>query len=350
MRRGTFESIQGLRGIAALLVTLFHAASRYDISENTFRVGNAGVDIFFVISGFVMWTVTVSRPTAPATFLRHRFVRLVPLYYVFTLALLAAWLVLPSAFPRMSPPTPSHILLSLAFLPHLDGDGHVLPLLAQGWTLNFEMLFYAIFALALSLAGRWRLGFIAASLLSLPLLGLTIPKAALQMAPPLGLLSPLLVEFLFGVLVAHAVERDWRPLVALRWVCLTLGALALVLLPNPARDDDWARLLLFGVPALLVVAGALGFEIASQNFRIGRWPLLVGASSYSLYLSHSFVLSVVGKVWPPGAAPWLFDGVASLMSILAAIAIYRLLEQPLQKMMRDGGALGIAAPAPANQS
>jgi exopolysaccharide production protein ExoZ len=120
-RGGSFQSIQALRGIAAVMVTIFHAGLRFDQSETTFRVGNAGVDIFFIISGFVMWTVAARRPGGPFAFLRRRFVRLVPLYWFWTAALIAAWAVLPSAFPRMHP-TVGHVALSLAFLPHMSPD------------------------------------------------------------------------------------------------------------------------------------------------------------------------------------------------------------------------------------
>ncbi len=331
----TYELIQALRGVAAILVTLFHAASHFDNAEATFRVGNAGVDIFFIISGFVMWSATARRPMTPETFLRHRFVRLVPLYTVFTLALLAAWALMTSAFPHMRPPTLQHVLLSLAFIPHVDPDGHIFPLLAQGWTLNFEMFFYLLFALALTLPRRGRLAILAVALLALPLLGLALSPALIHDAPPLGLLSPLLVEFLGGIIVAQAMQSGWRPGAVWCWASIAAGALALALLPNPAASDDAARLLLFGGPALLIVAGAVGAEKAGENFGVGRAPLLLGAASYSLYLSHTFTLSIMGKIWPHApSAPWLYTITATAASVGVGVAVYLLLERPLLQFMR----------------
>ncbi len=345
----TFESIQALRGVAAILVTLFHAASHFDKSEATFRVGNAGVDIFFVISGFVMWSAVARRSMTPETFLRHRFIRLVPLYAIFTLALLGGWVLAPSAFPHMRPPTAEHVLLSLAFIPHVDPDGRIFPLLAQGWTLNFEMFFYLLFALALMAPRRGRLMLLAASLLALPLLGLGVSPAQIHAAPPLGLLSPLLVEFLGGVLVAQALRNGWRPGAVLCWASIAAGALALAVPPNPAAADDAARLLLFGGPALLIVAGAVGLEAGSEKFSVGRAPMLLGAASYSLYLSHTFTLSIMGKIWdklwPHAGAPWLFTTAATAASVAAGVAAYLLLERPLLQWMRNGRAPFVAPQA-----
>lgn len=332
-QKGTYESIQVLRGVAAILVTLFHAASHAFGSENVFRVGNAGVDIFFIISGFVMWAATARRPPTPREFLRHRVIRVVPLYYLFTLALLLAWLVLPSAFPHMAAPTAGHVLLSLAFVPHADPAGTAFPLLAQGWTLNFEMFFYLLFALALLLPAARRLRLLAALLLALPLLGLLFPESLLRHAPALGLFNPLLVEFLGGILIARWVESEWRPGAPLGWAVLVLGAAILTLAPNPAADNDWARLLLFGVPAFLIVIGALCVETSAKNFRVGPAPLLLGASSYSLYLSHTIMISAVGKVLG-GANILLAATVTTTAAVLAAIVVYLAVEKPLLKLLR----------------
>ena len=129
---------------------------------------------------------------------------------------------------------------------------------------------------------------------------------------------------------------------------MAAGALLLALLPNPGADNDWARLLLFGVPAFLIVAGAVGVEVGSdypgaKNFTVGQWPLLLGASSYSLYLSHTFTLSALGKVWPHAGAPWAYAVAATIASVAVAIAVFRLVESPLLKAMRRERAPALAA-------
>ena len=336
-RDGTYELIQVLRGVAAILVVVFHAASHAYGSENMFRVGNAGVDIFFVISGFVMWTAQKTsgkHPTTPRSFLRQRIIRVVPLYFLFTIALLLAWLALPSAFPRMTAPTPAHVLLSLAFVPHLNPGATAFPLLAQGWTLNFEMFFYIVFAMGLMLPVGRRFGLLAALLPILALLGLLLPDGLARRAPVLSLFDPLLIEFLGGIVIARWVEKGWKPGAMLGWAVLGLGAAALVFAPNPPAEGDWARLLLFGVPAFLIVAGAVGVETSAANFHAGPAPLLLGAVSYSLYLSHTFVVSIVCKALGGNANPWLVTEAATTLSILAALAVYRFVEQPLLNFLR----------------
>ena len=146
-RSGTrYDSIQILRAVAALAVVVFHAGQRVAVP---FGVGQAGVDIFFVISGFVMWIVSDNGKT-PIEFIRARILRIVPLYWVATLLMaVGAWLGL---FPRMRVAW-DDLLASLFFVPYysLSSTKEIVPVLRQGWTLNYEMFFYVSFALALML-------------------------------------------------------------------------------------------------------------------------------------------------------------------------------------------------------
>jgi exopolysaccharide production protein ExoZ len=326
----TFESVQALRGVAAVMVAIFHAGLRFDHTEATFRVGNAGVDIFFIISGFVMWTVAARRPIGPITFLSHRFVRLVPLYWLWTLLLIAAWSLMPSAFPRLHP-TVSHVLWSLAFIPHTSPDiGRVTPVLGQGWTLNFEVFFYFLFALILTLPWRLRLVAIATSLLLLPF------ARHITSLPAGTLFSPLLVEFLGGILLARLVSGGSPLGVLPSWGCIAIGTFFLIV-AHPPADDDLARLFQYGVPALLIVGGAVGLELG------GRWPLgklgrLFGDASYSIYLTHAFVISMLGKMWPTNTAAWIFIVSATIVATVLGVFAYLLVERPLLALIRGGRA------------
>jgi exopolysaccharide production protein ExoZ len=328
--RNTFQSIQALRGIAAVMVAIFHAGLRFDHTETTFRVGNAGVDIFFIISGFVMWTVAARSPLGPTEFLKRRFVRLVPLYWLWTLLLIAAWSLFPAAFPRLHP-TVSHVLLSLGFIPHLSPDvGRVMPVLGQGWTLNFEMFFYILFALTLTLPSRLRLVAIAAALLLLPFAG------QVTNLPAATLLSPMLVEFLGGILLAWFVAGGlqlgtWRS-----WSCIIIGIILLIM-AHPQPDDDLARLFQYGTPALLIVGGAVGLELAG-NLPVGKLPRLLGDASYSIYLTHAFIISLLGKLWPATLAPSMFIVTATIVATSLGVFAYLMIERPL---LRGAGALAV---------
>jgi exopolysaccharide production protein ExoZ len=325
-RGGSFQSIQALRGIAAVMVMIFHAGLRFDQSEMTFRIGNAGVDIFFIISGFVMWTVAARRPSDPLVFLRRRFVRLVPLYWLWTVAVIAAWALIPSAFPRMHP-TVGHVALSLAFLPHLSPDsGRITPVLGQGWTLNFEVFFYVLFAAGLMLPSRTRFGFMVALLLLLPLARHVVE------VPAASLLSPLLVEFLGGIILARLVIGGLRPDALLCWGCVTIGVVLLIF-AAPAADDDLARLFQYGVPAFLIVGGAVGAELAG-SLSVGKLPRWLGDASYSIYLTHAFFISALGKLWPTDLAPWIFLLSATTFALLLGLAAYALVERPLLALLR----------------
>jgi exopolysaccharide production protein ExoZ len=332
----TFRSIQALRGIAALLVTIFHAGLRVDPAETIFRVGNAGVDIFFVISGFVMWTTTSSRATPPAIFLRHRFIRLVPMYWLATLAMVAGAALVPQAFPRAMYDV-SHVLLSLGFVPHVGPDGGMQPVLGQGWTLNFEVFFYLLFALALVLPVQRRFVALAIFLLALPVLRGFAQSAGVvaEDQPWMLLLSPLLIEFLGGIALAVLVLRGWRPRGAWGWGAMALGAALLALLPTPPADDDLQRLWHFGGPALLIVGGAVAAELAG-SLRIGRLAMLLGAASYSIYLSHTFAISALGKLWPASLPGTAFMATATLFALIAGVLVYAWIEQPLLGVMRGG--------------
>ena len=145
-------SIQALRALAALAVTTYHALQWAD---GGFDVGRAGVDVFFVISGFIMWHVTAGRDMAPADFLWRRLTRVAPLYWLSTLGVLAVALVWPAFLPEVRPGW-AHLALSLAFIPHLDPKGLPFPTLPPGWTLNYEAVFYLIFAAALAGPRAWR--------------------------------------------------------------------------------------------------------------------------------------------------------------------------------------------------
>jgi len=142
---GQILSIQYLRAAAALGVVAFHAAQRAGID---LRIGAAGVDVFFVISGVIIWVVTQARRPAPGAFVLDRLSRIAPAYVLLTLGVAGSALAFPSLFPNLRL-TSGHVLQSVLFIPHPDPDGRPWPVVVAGWTLTFEMFFYVVFACAL---------------------------------------------------------------------------------------------------------------------------------------------------------------------------------------------------------
>ncbi|MBA3897949.1 MAG: acyltransferase, partial [Sphingomonadaceae bacterium] len=171
-------------------VVLFHAP--------LIHVGSFGVDIFFVLSGFIIAHVTARDPRG---FAAKRLIRVLPLYWLATLAVFAAARAAPALFAATDPSW-LNLARSLLFIPYARPDGVVQPLLFLGWTLNYELLFYAIFALALAVGGT-RASLVAVALLvALTMVGLAIP-------PDLTALHfwtrPILLEFALGI----GVWRFW---------------------------------------------------------------------------------------------------------------------------------------------
>jgi exopolysaccharide production protein ExoZ len=315
-------SIQYLRALAAFSVAAYHA---FQWARLDFEIGGAGVDIFFVISGFIMWRTTEGTGMRPLEFLRRRAVRIVPLYWMATLGLTAAALLYPLRFPDVQP-TLSHLLQSLAFIQHRNPAGLPFPVLAPGWTLNYEAVFYLIFAGCLLVPQARRLLVLTCVLLLLGIGGFFYPPAYEMLA------NPLILEFLAGVLLARVMRMDFAPGRPAGWLMLG-SALAWYLTMYLLRVEwDLWRPLFWGMPALLIVAGLTAVEADGGLPRVA--PLLaIGDASYSLYLTHPLVigaLAVTLGTW----RPWLFVPLALALACLFGWLSWRLFEKPVTKALK----------------
>ena len=339
----TVVSIQYLRALAACMVVVFHIGFIFGWAWGP---GASGVDVFFVISGFIMWVVTADRETTPGNFFWHRLIRIVPLYWTLTLIFVAGAFIIPSQFTGR--PGLGHIVQSLLFIPHLAPNGNNEPVILQGWTLNYEMFFYAVFALSLLLPRAARLYALSGAMLVVAglLLQPSLPAARTYT-------SPMLLEFLAGVWIGHAWLNQRLPSLP---AALTLIALGVVALMAPYWYDGSGgyRALFWGAPAALIVIGSIAVE------RLGRMPglgavKLIGDASYSIYLSHplsiiacKYLLSKMGlERWggPIYLSVALFC-VVSLVAVAAGLICYWGLERPLTRMFRPP-ARRVADPAKA---
>lgn len=335
-------SVQYLRGIAASLVVFHHTLVQLERhGSGTFKIdtniGEAGVDIFFVISGFIMTYIAGQRSITPLQFWKDRVIRIVPLYWFYTALMVAIAFFLPSVLKTTVFDLP-HAIKSFLFIPsfHPKIETMVWPVLVQGWTLNYEMFFYLIFGLMLLFGhASTRLVGLALSFILLIIIGLWLspsdPMAATYT-------SSLLAEFLAGAVIGHFYNQNRFPGVKLGWVFVILGiglfALA-VFMPGwgGKRAIEW------GIPSTILLIGALAIE---RNAKIAEYTLLkhVGDSSYSLYLVHTFVLGVVGFVWGrKDIEHYLFDIFAVLMAviacIIAGIVSYYWLEKPMIRFFKQ---------------
>ena len=311
---GKLRSVQLLRAIAVLAVVCAHAFAT--------QRGTSGVDLFFVISGFIIARVSSDRTAA--AFAQARFWRIYPVYLLAALPYVA-WMVLHGTIDG------GKIAATLTLWP-IWGGQYQEPLLPVAWSLYFEILFYA--AVTICLVSR-RLALAAAG--GVLLLAVIWPSEVTAY-----LLSPLSLEFAAGYGLAR-VRRFPLALPAL------LVGLALLFAPDRAFEGatmlDSAqaglRLLIFGIPAVMIVYGALGLEHAFA----GRWatPLvLIGDASYSIYLTH--LMPVRGlDVAPPAKV-----AIAILVGLVFYFAVERTLGRPPapRRRARDG-ALVLAPGAPA---
>lgn len=351
------QSIQALRALAAVLVAYSHsidlqmkfAVSRQQGFYALQNFGAIGVDLFFVISGFII-TLVASRERgarAGGRFLLKRFLRVNPIYYAASL-LYAAVITLPyvrtELVLHLRMVQLGHGLVdTLLVLPTSASPLGYAPVLVIGWTLAFEWLFYALFGLLIVLGVRRK-----ATALCLLLGLLACGRALLHPvdARLRFLTNPIVVEFVFGVAICGLYRRAPRVPRWLAAACLLLGITGYAhairfgfgdvseLLPTWSGRVSVERVLRWGVPSALIVAGCVLLEAHGALRRVWSNVLLqaTGDASYSLYLTHLTVFAVfgfayhtVGFVLPADAAVLLQVAVA----VLVSIPFYRCVEQPL---------------------
>jgi exopolysaccharide production protein ExoZ len=330
MLRGTpvLLSIQALRALAALAVVAYHAL-QWD--RGGFDVGRAGVDVFFVISGLIMWHVTSGRDVPPAAFLWRRFTRVAPLYWLATVGVLVVAVLWPAFLPEVRPGW-GHLALSLAFIPHLDPRGLPFPTLPPGWTLDYEAAFYLIFAAALLGPRAWRGRLVVGALMAVTAFGFLVAEPYYYLGA-----NPMLLQFAAGVGLGIAVESRLRPP---RWMgaAMILTALAgwTTVQAGGLFTELW-RPLLWGVPAFLTVAGALTLELNPRAQPLpapaARAARGLGDASYAIYILHLPATALVAHTlgW---SHPWLFLSAAMAASIAAGLAGRAWVEKPLLRWLR----------------
>lgn len=306
--------VQYLRGFACLAVVLFHV---YGGSEGDFYVGQAGVDVFFLISGFIMWTVTSRREHAPGQFLIRRLQRVVPLYWAITLLVFARRYMLGKA-------TLPDLFYSLSFIPHRMADGTLDPIIVPGWTLNFEMFFYVVFALCLVISVTRRLSVATLLLLPLVTIGLLVD---FQFPAGTVYTSPLLLEFLAGAWIGYLNSRMQlvQPAIGMAILLLSAGVLVFEQIVG-VHLIEW-RVLLFGLPSAGILFGTLSLERLTPNYGLLRG---LGDASYAIYLVHVPIMSLLLKVEMSLTVRLLV-----VVSLSIAIgAAFHLLDQNLNKRLR----------------
>jgi peptidoglycan/LPS O-acetylase OafA/YrhL len=327
-------SIQALRAIAALLVFWAHAINAVTsevAAEFPTLYGPFGVDLFFVISGFVMVYSSeglFGKAGAPIKFFARRLARIVPPYWAATAILV--WFVVPYASTKA-------VLGSLFFAPHVPSEA---PLLFVGWTLIFEMFFYAVFAIALLAKRRFAVVTSASVfLISFVALG-PAPGDTGFWSPPASsaiayLADPIVMEFVFGMMIALVYRTGGR---VSMWA--TIGLIIAAFIWFAATVPSVPRPFSAGIAAALIVAAvSLSSRSSPKGSRFIRGVVFLGDISYSLYLTHllsfSFVAWIVTKlaISPVGHA-WAYFGAMLATGLIVAAGTYLMFEKPTTNFLK----------------
>jgi len=357
-RPARLDNIQALRGIAALAVLFYHLALY--IREGVFAgqsgfpagpwdQGWAGVDLFFVISGFIMvWTTQNSSPAISTSvkFFWRRMTRIYPLWW-FCAGIMAVYFLLaygmPAAPDRVAGPQEawSYAVKSFALWPQ-----DTPPLLGLGWTLIHEMWFYIAFAALLLLPRKFLMPSLIVwgglTFLHYAFLGAVDERAALHKL----ITSPLTLEFIGGALIACLLAKQnvlprnlaWGVfMIGLIWV----GSSMMFDVRFVAEDHHFIRTIVYGPGMLALVWGSTALTF-NGGLRVPIWLIRVGDWSYALYLIHFIVLIGLKRVmtqigWAESGglvAIVIFGVMALTLSFIAAWGLHVFLEKPIIRFFR----------------
>ncbi|WP_083585927.1 acyltransferase family protein [Chelatococcus daeguensis] len=345
-------AVQVLRAFAALAVVIYHA--EYDAEAVAARAGltfehsellpwMAGVDVFFVISGFIMVHASeelFGMSGAAGLFLTRRLIRIVPLYWAATLLFLASLVLLPNALNKAAPNL-WQIVASFLFVPVARSDGLIRPVFSLGWTLNYEMFFYALFATALVLRRAAAVATVTATLVLLVIMGEAVHRTGIAAPAVLAFWSdPIVLEFALGMGLALLRAEGIRLTLLARTSLAAAGVLLLHLdLAQPDRVVVLPPLVAYGGPAALLVAAAALGHGATAGQRLERLMAALGDASYALYLVHPFIirplrLAVIAAGFAGIGAAWGYVALVLVASVLAALLVHRRFERPMMRRLR----------------
>jgi exopolysaccharide production protein ExoZ len=347
IHKGELLSVQRLRGIAVLMVIIVHVE---DVARHlpgwggvhslySRHLGYSAADLFFVISGFIMAYITFSRPFDPRAWAISRFIRIYPMYVLFSLMVMLLWLHDPRMTMGTGEQSWPRVLISLTGMPQAD-----LPLLFVGWTVEHEVVFYTVVFMTATFLGRNRLTLVMGVLSALAVARWGLQQSTGVVIWDWHLASPYMIQFTLGVLI----HRYWDRLQALGWkrplamAILPLTAAILYSESGSINEEPMRRVVLFGAAYSLLLLAVLNREReqrAAGRVWLRRDALVwMGDVSYSIYLTHPFVLGAFGKLFPfvgtSVAAQWSAIALAAVVTLLVGIVTHVLLERQVMELGR----------------
>jgi exopolysaccharide production protein ExoZ len=339
--RELFTSLQAGRAFAALLVVLYHNALYifaldkywgYDPSYHLFNFGHAGVEFFFVLSGFIILHIhwnDLNQPSQFFSFIKKRFIRIYPIYWLVLMMVVPVYFLVPSfGFPYHRDPV--NILSSIVLIYANDS---LRSEVAVAWTLYHEILFYFVFALAIL---NRRFGLLVLALW----LSVSVIALFMNFPPYLAeyLFSPLHLLFGMGMLICTILRQS-----TIKNPAVVAIAGLIVFLATGMEEDyslwfsENTRNLLYGFGSAAALLGAIELE-RQGRLHIPKWLQLMGDASYSIYLTHFTALSLLAKLFVRFGGLQLPDLLSfvllPLMTVLLGIAVHWFVERPLLRKLR----------------
>ncbi len=324
------------------MVVSFHTQSSTAETFSNLRFTNsgaAGVDIFFVISGFIMVLTSFDRfdqKGASIKFLKARIRRILPTYYLFTTVTVIILLVFPDLYQTLRF-NPEQTICSYLLLLSNDITGNPGTLIGVGWTLSFEAFFYIVFAIMLNFEKKYLLP----SLTILFSIGVIVGYIFEKPHPStIVITNPLLFEFLFGCCLGFIYKKE----VSFNKYALLLSIVIGFVWIYSAGETGWVkgfldrnRVFAFGIPSMIVVAGSVLLE-KEIGFKIHKSLLTIGDSSYSLYLSHQYTLQACSLLLFPLLIAYNVPSIIVVtigigITVLFGLVSYLLFEKPVSKAL-----------------
>ena len=332
------DILQVIRLFAASMIILYHTGL---IGGR----GYFGVQVFFVLSGFLAYYST-RRPVSAGRYLVRRCIRLIPLYWIFTILTFALLTVRPG-LSNMSDADPLHLLKSLLFIPYKGDAGYTLPILAVGWTMQYEMAFTLLFTLALLVSHRRRGLICGLLLLALTAVGLWVKPKPLFIR---YYTNSHLFNFFLGLLAGFAWKKlrdsvpEDRPVLSrlpgsvrvptLILLSLLAAGSAVFLVLDVRLPFSLAQAFRLGIPALVMI-----FSLLLLMERVSFPPKLLAlcGMTYSIFLVEYFTTSVYKRLLPASAGlPLTLLSLAVLFAVTFALSVipYRLIEVRLTSLLK----------------
>ena len=317
------------------MVVIHHANIRanhtYSVSVDL-SFGAAGVDIFFVISGFIMLYITRGKSITPIEFFLRRLARIAPTYWLLTITATILLAYYPFLFSGHG--TWSIFIKSMLFIPTeaMPPATFGVPVIAVGWTLNMEILFYGMLAVSL-LAGRNYVFVVCVMVVSLCCFSYGLHNSTRSGIGMYAFQNGVMLEFLLGMSLAFFLPRseEIKPAIG-----IMVSALGFALLVHNWPVQNGTRLLSTGFPAMLIVGGFLISEPIWRGFAMSRRLRILGDASYSIYLTHLFVIYPIYQVARRNKeilfayVPfWLFMAGLVLAATAIGVLFHLVIEKPI---------------------